>query len=150
MSCCISWLACDVEVSRGRMRRGCRGKSLAVARQHCILASPSESLHSGLARKGKTEGWKTIQRWLDLLFCKAWLYCGGCRKCVAASEVEAIWWNRIAFDYWPSMYSFSATGSCGWLALSRSLCFGSYYDVGPGSCKSATQAVLPCFQSKWK
>lgn len=70
MSCCIPWLACDVEVSRGRMRRGCRGKSLAVARQHCILASLSESLHSGLARKRRTEGWKTIQRWLDLLFLK--------------------------------------------------------------------------------
>lgn len=64
MSCCISWLACDVEVSRGRMRRGCHGKSLAVARQHCVLASLSESLCPGLARKGKTEGWKTIQRCL--------------------------------------------------------------------------------------
>lgn len=70
MSCCISWLACDVEVSGGRMRRGCHGKSLAVARQHCILASLSESLRSGLARKEKAEGWKTIQRWLDLLFLK--------------------------------------------------------------------------------
>lgn len=70
MSYCISWLACDVEVSGGRMRRGCHGKSLAVAMQHCILASLSESLRSGLARKGKAEGWKTIQRWLDLLFLK--------------------------------------------------------------------------------
>lgn len=44
------------------------------------------------------------------------------------------------------MYSFSAAGSCDWLALS--LCFGSYSDVGSGSCKSAAQVVLLCFQSK--
>lgn len=88
MSCCILWLVCDVEVSRGRMRRVCRGKSLAVARQHCVVASLSQSLRSGLARKGRTEVWKTIQRYLT--FCKAWLYCAGYREHVAASGVETI------------------------------------------------------------